>query len=78
MWIMTQNKRRIINTDNVIDIFVARTAPVIYANTAEDADFVTLGEYDSKEECLQILHDMFWHGLGDDKYIMPSRNNPAP
>lgn len=55
MWIRTQNKQRIINSDQIIDIFVARTAPVIYANTTDDADYITLGEYKDKDTCIDIL-----------------------
>ena len=55
MWIRTQNKQRIINSDQIIDIFVARTAPVLYANTTDDADFLILGEYKDKDTCLDIL-----------------------
>lgn len=55
MWIRTQNKQRIINSDQIIDIFVARTAPVLYANTTDDGDYVTLGEYKDKDTCLEVL-----------------------
>lgn len=56
MWIQTQNKQRIINSDQIIDIFVARTAPVLYANTTDDADNIVLGEYKDKDTCLEVLH----------------------
>ena len=56
MWIQTQNKQRIINSDQIIDIFVARTAPVLYANTTDDADYITLGEYKDKDTCLKVLN----------------------
>lgn len=56
MWIRTQNKQRIINSDQIIDIFVARTAPVIYANTTDDADNIPLGEYKDKDTCLEVLN----------------------
>lgn len=56
MWIKTQNKRRIINSDQIIDIFVARTAPVLYANTTDDGDFLILGEYKDKDTCLEVLN----------------------
>lgn len=58
MWIRTQNKQRIINSDQIIDIFVARTAPVIYANTTDDGDFLILGEYKDKDTCLDILEHL--------------------
>lgn len=59
MWIRTQNKQRIINSDQIVDIFVARTQPVIYANTTDDADNIVLGEYKDKDTCLEILEFLF-------------------
>jgi hypothetical protein len=58
MWIRIQNKQRIINSNHIIDIFVARTAPVIYANTTDDADYIVLGEYKDKDTCLDILEHL--------------------
>lgn len=58
MWILTQNKQRIINSDQIIDIFVARTAPVLYANTTDDADNIVLGEYKDKDTCLKVLYGL--------------------
>lgn len=58
MWIRTQNKQRIINSDQIIDIFVGRTGTKIVANTTcydLDASEVILGEYKDKETCLEIL-----------------------
>lgn len=56
MWIQTQNKQQIINSDHIINIFVARTAPIIYANTTDDADYIILGEYPDKDTCLGVLN----------------------
>ena len=66
MWIQTQNKQRIINSDQIIDIFVARTAPVIYANTTDDADNIVLGEYKDKDTCIDILEVILIVGSHDD------------
>lgn len=69
MWIRTQNKQRIINTDQIIDIFVGRTRTKIIANTTcydLDASEVILGEYEDKETCLEILDVLMIVGSHDD------------
>lgn len=55
MWIRTQNKQRIINSDQIIDIFVDKTGTKIMAETTRDGDFFTLGEYKDRDTCLKIL-----------------------
>lgn len=58
MWIRTQNKQRIINSDQIIDIFVDKTGTKIMAETTrnrENGDFLTLGEYKDRDTCLKIL-----------------------
>ena len=58
MWIRTQNKQRIINSDQIIDIFVGRTGTKIVANTTcydLDASEVVLGEYQDRDTCLVVL-----------------------
>ena len=55
MWIRTQNKQRIINSDQIIDIFVDKTGTKIMARTTRDGDFFTLGEYKDRDTCLGIL-----------------------
>ena len=55
MWIQTQNKQRIINSDQIIDIFVDRTGTKIMAETTRDGDFFNLGEYKDRDTCLDIL-----------------------
>lgn len=55
MWIRTQNKQRIINSDQIIDIFIDKTGKIIYAETTRDGDFFTLGEYQDRETCLLVL-----------------------
>lgn len=44
MWIQTQNKQRIVNSDQIIDIFIDNTGKKILAETTRDGDFFTLGE----------------------------------
>lgn len=76
MWIKTQNGRQIINSDQVINIFTARTSPTILCNTTDDADYVTLGEYNSQEDCKIVLDKLFGN-LVNRKYtfaIMPKRD----
>ena len=55
MWIQTQNKQRIINSDQIIDIFVDKTGTKIMAETTRDGDFFTLGEYKDRDTCLKVL-----------------------
>ena len=55
MWIQTQNKQRIINSDQIIDIFVDKTGTKVMAETTRDGDFFTLGEYKDRDTCLRVL-----------------------
>lgn len=55
MWIRTQNKQMIINSDQVIDIFVDRTGTKVMAETTRDGDFFTLGTYENRDTCLGIV-----------------------
>ncbi len=56
MWIQTQNKQRIVNSDQIIDIFVDKTGTKIVADSTKDNDFVfTLGEYKDRKTCLAVL-----------------------
>lgn len=65
MWIRTQNKQRIINSDQIIDIFISKTGTKIYANTTVghhepgDTSQFILGEYKDRETCLKVLDDLF-------------------
>lgn len=65
MWISTQNKQRIINSDQIIDIFVNKAGTKIYANTTvghhEEGDIsqFILGEYKDRETCLKVLDGLF-------------------
>lgn len=61
MWIRTQNKQRIINSDQIIDIFINKTGTKIYANTTVghhepgDTSQFILGEYKDRDTCLEVL-----------------------
>ena len=58
MWIQTQNKQRLINSDQIIDIFIDKTGKIIYAETTRDGDFFALGEYPDRDTCMKILEHM--------------------
>lgn len=55
MWIVTQNKQRIVNSDQIIDIFIDKTGTKIMAETTRDGDFFTLGEYRDRDTCLTVI-----------------------
>lgn len=61
MWIMNQMKNRIINSDQIIDIFINRTGTEIMAETVIDNRdhpvpiHFTLGEYKDRDTCLKVL-----------------------
>lgn len=59
MWIKTQNGLRIINADQIVDIFISKTAPVLYAETVMDADHIILGEFKDRDTCKAVLEWMF-------------------
>lgn len=61
MWIRTQNKQRIINSDQIIDIFVGKSGTKIVANTTcydLDASEVVLGEYKDRDTCIMVLNKL--------------------
>lgn len=59
MWIRTQNKRRIINSDQIIDIFVDNTGTKIMAETIIDTHFhFALGEYKDRDTCLKVIEQL--------------------
>ena len=63
MWITTQNKKVLINSDNIIMIFVTGGGDNIIkariANATEKCiENITLGEYEDKETCLKILENL--------------------
>lgn len=72
MWIRTQNRQRIVNTDRLIDIYIDKTGKKILANTTEEATYITLGEYKDRDECLKvidIIHACF--DVGIKTIVMP-------
>ena len=72
MWIRTQNKQRIINSDQIIDIFVDKTGTKVMAETTRDGDFFTLGEYKNRETCLNVLETVLCDlGARLSAYDMP-------
>lgn len=78
MWIMTQNKQRIINSDHIADIFVNKAGDTIYAETTLDRDFFTLGEYDSRDLCLEFLDIYLSLLMHDFRYLkMPEKDELA-
>lgn len=58
MWIRTQNKQRIINSDQIIDIFVDRRGTKIMAETASGGDIFVIGEYEDRETSLKVLETL--------------------
>ena len=64
MWIQTQNRQRIINSDQIIDIFISKTGTKIYANTTVghhepgDTSQFILGEYKDRDTCLKVLESI--------------------
>lgn len=58
MWIRTQNKQRIINSDQIVDIFISKTGTTIYAETTLDRDFFVLGEYKDRDTCLNVVESL--------------------
>lgn len=54
MWIQTQNRQRIVNSDQVIDIFISVRGIEIYAETVKE-DYISLGEYKDRDTCLKVL-----------------------
>ena len=59
MWITTQNKRMLINSEQIIDIYTNVPGTTIFAETNAMINGVNkimpLGEYKDKEICLKIL-----------------------
>ena len=58
MWIQTQNKQRLINSDQIIDIYINKTGTSIYANTIDPEEFKLLGEYQDRDTCMKVLNSM--------------------
>ena len=49
MWIQTQNRQRIINSDQVIDIFIDKQGKNIYAETTCNGEAIVLGVYKDRD-----------------------------
>ena len=76
MWIQTQDRQKIVNSDHIISIYIraSRTTVNIYADLAKDreATYVILGEYKDRDTCLKVLDGII---LGLESmvsvYVMP-------
>lgn len=71
MWIQTQNKQRIINSDHIIDIYINKTGTSIYANTIDPEEFKLLGEYQDRDTCMKILEALSLIGTNIPTINMP-------
>ena len=60
MWIRTQNKQRIVNTDQVTDIFINNigTSIIAHVSMPNDTRMVYLGEYENRDTCLKVLESI--------------------
>lgn len=62
MWITTQNKRMVINSEQIIDIYTNVSGTTIFAETNAMINgankIIPLGEYKDKETCLEILEHL--------------------
>ena len=54
MWIRTQNRQKLINSDHIIDIFIDKSINKIYTEST-DCDLFELGEYEDKDACMAVL-----------------------
>lgn len=61
MWIMTQNRLRLVNTDQCTEIYIDKTGTKIYAEVTVDRDFVELGCYENKDACKKVLKAIVEH-----------------
>lgn len=58
MWIMTQNRQRIVNTDNVTSIFIDKTGTKLYANETSTDDIILLAEYADRNTCIHVIEGL--------------------
>lgn len=58
MWIRTQNKQKIINSDQLVSIFINNNGTTICAAENNDNIYI-LGEYKDRDACLKVLDDLF-------------------
>ena len=54
MWIMTQNRQRIINSDQIVNIFVDKTGLKVMAST-RNKDVFVIGYYSDRDASLKAL-----------------------
>lgn len=57
MWIRTQNKQRIINTDQIASIYITSSGKNIRADMVDEGVF-ELGEYKDRDTCLKVLSEI--------------------
>lgn len=57
MWIRNQNKQRIINSDQIVNIFISKTGTIIFAETTL-GDPIALGEYANRDICLTVVESL--------------------
>ena len=62
MWITTQNKGMLINSEQIIDIYTNVPGTIIFAETNAMINgvnkIIPLGEYKDRETCLLVLDEL--------------------
>ena len=61
MWIRTQNKQRVVNSDQIVDIFISNRGTAIIAGSVLNGEYATyfeLGEYEDRDTCLKVLESL--------------------
>ena len=61
MWIRTQNKQRIINSNQIVDIYINNKGTTIIAESVLNGEYATyfeLGEYEDRDTCLKVLESV--------------------
>ena len=61
MWIRTQNKQRIINSDQIVDIYINNKGTAICAESVINGEYATyfvLGEYENRDTCLKVTENI--------------------
>ena len=58
MWIMTQNRQRIVNTGNITSIFIDKTGTKLYANETSTDNNILLAEYADRNACIHVIGDL--------------------
>lgn len=79
MWIRSQDRKAIINTDSCSEISYEGfpESMIIYETSGEPGKAV-LGKYGCMNECLDVLADIWSHiGNGFVLYAMPERTDDA-